>query len=275
MRHFVALLCLISLAGCAGSVSRLREINPQANDYPTALASEYQAYADSESEQGRLFSAEHFAGKGLKALKGEKVEPDPVDEGLKEDTRVQLSIARAELLKYSSDQIKSIAPQKAARAQLLFDCWQHELSQHLDQEKAPCGAEFRGSIAELVDVSDDLLYDTMTPYKISFAKGSAKLGANAEKLIKNIAKRVVRKKHYDIEVRGRNGAAAGALELTENRLLSVSKALVKHGIPQNHIVAINEDDSKKIFLSRDEAPQDSNKITITVKTRSSGGSAKP
>src|SRR5271170_6806366 len=98
MRRAVFIGCILLLSGCASPLAKLRELNPQTDDFAGSLASEYLAYADSEAEQGRKLVAEHYAGKGLKAMKGEAVDPEPIDASLAPYDQEQLTAARAQLM---------------------------------------------------------------------------------------------------------------------------------------------------------------------------------
>ena len=106
MRHLALICSLFLLVGCTSEVQRLHDLNPPANDFPSALASEYQAYADSEAEQGRSWTAGHYADKGLKALKGEAVEPELPDTSLSAQSQQELADARAQLMKLLTDDVK-------------------------------------------------------------------------------------------------------------------------------------------------------------------------
>src|SRR5438045_3746843 len=102
MRRAVLLLSLLALAGCS-SLHRLKQMNPSADDFNSALASEYLAYAESESEQGRHNFAERYAGKGLRAAEGKPVLPDEINKSLQPEDQEMLRPARDKLLTFLTD----------------------------------------------------------------------------------------------------------------------------------------------------------------------------
>lgn len=265
MRRFTLLLCLLALTGCIGSVHRLRELNPSADDFPSALASEYQAYADSEMELNRLFSAEHYARKGLSALEGEAVEPDVPSERLTGSKRQNIEEAREQLTRLLTDDMKRIAAQKLARAQLLYDCWLHELERNIDQEKAPCSEEFQSSISELQEIADTLTSGQESNHVIAFARKSTALDEQGKAVIKAVAEQVAHMPDYRVKLVIYSGRKLKQRQLTDKRVQMVRKALVNAGVKGRNIKIKKEGGSKVVILSRDGIAMDTKKVTIMVK----------
>jgi len=266
MRRSALLFSLFLLTGCVGSVHRLRDLNPEAEDFPSALASEYQAYADSEMELGRLFSAEHYADKGLRALKGEVVEPDAPSERLSGAKKQELVEARMQLTKVMTDDIKNSSPHKLARVQLLYDCWLHEIEKGIDQEKAPCGSEFRNDITTLQEAADAKVYGAESNKVVIFAAKSTTLDDAGKATVKEVADSVAGIPSYRIKLIIYSGRAAHQKQLTDARVSAVRKALVKAGVKDRHIRIKKEGGSKVVILSRDGIAMDTKKVTIMVKT---------
>ena len=271
MRPFLPLIFLVALSGCANHVKQLRDLNPAANDFPSSLASEYQDYASSEYEQGRLFSAEHFAGKGLKALKGEQVEPEQVDGSLPEADRNVLSESRTQLVKFRNEDMERVSPQKLAHAQLLFDCWQNELRKRLNQAKAPCAEEFHSTMAELQEVSDAIVFDKEASHSVLFSRKSTNLDKQGMAVIKSVAERVAGLPHYRVMLLAYTGRAAHQRHMTEERIAKVRRALVKAGVSEKHIAVKKEGGAKAVLISSDHGgdhiEKNTKKITIIVKTQ--------
>jgi outer membrane protein OmpA-like peptidoglycan-associated protein len=266
MRSLAYLSLLALLAGCSGSVQRLHELNPPANDFPSALASEYMAYADSEAEMGRSGAAAHYADKGLQALKGEAVQPEMADGSLKPEQQAALAEARTQLVKFLEEDIKKVAPQKLARAQLLFDCWQHQLNKELNQEQAPCSDEYHSTMAELQEVYDALHFGKEARRTVTFAHKSAHLTTEALAVIREVAVKVKDLPHYRVELKVYAGKKLWQRHLTEARLNAVRHALVQAGVGERHIRVRKEGGAKVVVLSRDGIPINTKIVTITVKT---------
>jgi outer membrane protein OmpA-like peptidoglycan-associated protein len=266
MRHLALVFSALLLTGCTMGVHKLHDLNPSANDFNSALASEYSAYADSESEQHRYFAAEHYADKGLKALKGETVEPETPDSSLAPEQQQELAEARATIMKLMTPQIKEVAPQQLARSQLLFDCWQHQLSKDLNQVQAPCGEEFKSSLAELQEASDPLVYGKESTQQIAFAFKSTRLDSAGAAALHDIAAGLQGKTRYTVELNAYIGKLAWQRKLSESRITVVRRALVKDGIPENHIRVRKQGSAKAVILSRDTVALNTKVVTVTVKT---------
>ena len=261
MRTPLLFLSLLLLTGCAMDASRLHDLNPQASDFPSALASEYEAYADSEKEQGHFLSANHFANKGLKALAGETVDPEDAE------NIPEAAEGRATLLKLLTPEIKKDAPQQAARAQLLFDCWQHELRKKQDQEQSPCADAFKSGLSELQEAADPLIYGQEITETISFAPQSADIDSNGINTIKSVAHKVSGVQHYRVQLDA-YVTSATQRKLTDTRIAAVRRALINEKVSERSIHSKKTSISKAVILSDDDDVDDKN-ITITVNSHSS------
>jgi hypothetical protein len=266
MRRTCILGCLLLLCGCTGPLEKLKTLAPAGNDYSSALAAEYLSYADSESEQGRKSVAAHYAEKGLQAIDHKKIEPDIADTSLSAASQQELADARAKLLAVSNDDMQRIAPQKLARAQLLFDCWQHELSRRIDAENAPCAEEFASALTELQDIADGLQYTNETAYTLSFAEGHSRLSAQHKAAIARIARKALRFEHYKIILASNTGDDAHA-RIASLRQSAISKAFIARGIDASRLKLKTKDDSKAVLLSCDASEKNDHAITVTLKIR--------
>lgn len=268
MRYLAPLFCTVLLTGCVSNVSRLRDLNPPANDFPSSLASEYKDYASSEAELGRGMDAERYARKGLNALEGKQVDPDEVAASLSPTHKQALLEGRAQLMKLMTPDVKSVAPQQLARAQLLFDCWQHQLIRDLNQETAPCGAEFQSTLGQVQEVSDPLLYGKEISHILAFGYKKTALTDEHKAMIKEVAERIAGLKNYKVQVRAYIGKKASQRKLTETRLANVRHALVRAGVPERAVRLKKDGSAKAVILSGDNAAVNTKIVTITIKSTS-------
>ncbi len=112
------------------------------------------------------------------------------------DDQKELTAARAQLMATMSDTMKKEAPQELARAQLLFDCWQHEINKRINEELAPCEEEFKSTMTEL----DSFAYTEETDHTLTFAKKNARLTPKDYAMIKDIGRQVKHISRYIIEI---------------------------------------------------------------------------
>lgn len=264
--RYVALPLLLLLSACSGPLDRLHSLQPSADDYASALAAEYLSYAQSEAEQGHSERADYYATKGLKALDGETVAPEMPDSKLATKDLDMLAAARAQLMKFSNEDIRRVAPQKLARAQLLFDCWQQQVASAAKEEMALCADGFSTAMTELQDVEDGFQYSSESVMPVSFARQSITLDDAAQAVIKGVAAKVAGVRYYRIELQSYTGIKASQKRLTRARLEAVRKALVASGIPKRNINVRKYRSVSAVMLSEDKLAVDTKKIYITIKT---------
>lgn len=266
MRRLSCILLPLLLAACAGGpLSRLSDQAPSADNYPSALAAEYLAYAKSESEQGHAASADYFATKGLKALDGETVEPESVTAKLAPKDQRALAFGRAQLLKFSNEDMKSVAPQKLARAQLLFDCWEQQLQNPVKPEQALCDDGFSSAMTELQDVADAFQYSNESIVAVTFSPKMTVLDDEARTAIKGVVDKLTGTAYYRIELQSYTGIRASQRNLTKARLAAVRQALIDGGVPRKNISARKYASVNAVRLSEDRLAPDTKKIYITIK----------
>jgi OOP family OmpA-OmpF porin len=264
---------LLLLAGCAGNLQELREISPKASNFSSSLAAEYLAYSESEIEQGHKLSADYFAAKGVRAAKGETVEPEEVSVSadIPENDLKKLSASRAALIDLLNSDVKKVAPQKAARAQLLFDCWNRQENKKPPLEKVSCAHDFAIAYDELRSVADDLSYGADSKNMVEFPADSSKLDADGLNIIADISSHLAGRGDYALELVPHfdiSNAKDRRSRLVKKRLAAVRDALVKAGIPGEKIFYVKPDlasvSKGTVHLSSDKDAKYSNEIDINI-----------
>lgn len=261
MRLVLALGAVLMLGGCSGGLAELKRLNPQASDFDSSLSAEYLAYADSEAELGHPVVAHHFANKGLAAYRHETVLPD-----MPEETNAPQLASRKQLMAALTEDVKHVAPQKAARAQLLYDCW---LTQGKDASRnglTPCSGEFHSSMAELQAVVDSFVFGEDLSHRILFAENSAALSHKAHAEMYAISEHIKNMVNFEIVLADHTNDAAQAA-LTEKRLRAIRQAFIRAGVKPAQIIHNSADDTKEVLISTGE--MEHNAVDVTVRT--SGG----
>lgn len=259
---------LVLLSGCVagGAVDQLKKADLKEETFPSALASEYLAYSESEKEMGHPIHAEHFAAKGLKAADGTEVAPEAVSAGLPVVVAEQLASSRAYLLELLTPDMKRIAPEDAARAQLLFDCWVHQQEKHPAGEGVPCSQEFESAIAELEQVAESFAYTREMDELLTFKGRETILSEEHLQTLDDISYEVSSLLKYEVEISsmpyGRNGKYHRAAAL---RAEAVKAALIDRGVPPHYIQVVDAATAKTVYLSNDEEEQPRNTVKVTVK----------
>lgn len=258
-------VALLLLSACAPSLSELRQINPPALDFAGAMASEYQDFAASEDERGHVLTAERFAAKGLRALRGEDVPPDAVEPSADAAQREALAEARADLMEALTPSVKDAAPQELARAQLLYDCWNHYAAEAPTPERSLCEQQFNAALDDLIDVAG-LSSGRGFQRPFVFAENQLALTAEHKAMVDDVASHVLSlaADSYWVQLKAYVGKKSAQRKLTESRLYAVKKALVASGVPARQVRVVKVGSAKAVYLSRDDVAHDTKVVTLTV-----------
>ncbi len=248
-------------------MQQLKEINPKEKDFNGSLAAEYLAYSESEIEQDRSHSADYYAAKGVRAAKGEEVEPDKVNPSSADVKK--LASARYGLVELLDDEVKKTEPQRAARMQLLFDCWNGQENKKAQPDiKNSCASEFATSYNEMRMIADHMEFGDASDNRIEFVPGSAELGGEEVDVIREIVQELKGRKDYIVQlVSDMDAKDMKSKYLTDRRLKNIRSELVKARIPKKKIVFGKLDAEKlsadAVHLSNDDE-QSSDGVEILV-----------
>ena len=120
------------IAGCAGGELRKAELlGPTGSAFEQGLYAGYLERSSSEYGEGDYRQSDVFAGKAIDAGAGKAVPPTVVSaRALPSDKADMLSSARERLMSALAAGAAEKAPENAARAQVMFDCWVEEQTEH-------------------------------------------------------------------------------------------------------------------------------------------------
>jgi len=263
MRFISLIFLLLPLAGCMGSLQQLKLLDPQAEDFSSALAAEYLAFASSQTEEGQLASADYFAAKGMQAWREEEVSLEMVNPSTPTPLKNQLLAVRDELSALLVDDVTAVASQQAAHAQLLFDCWARQ-SISKKKNAALCAEELQTELATLEEVAVSLDMATQSTAHISFTPSSAKLGKAAHAQVAQIAASVHGEAPYVIEMQGEVSSVREE-RLLAGRMNEIQKSLRTRGISDAHIRIKKADGEKTVYLSNDRTMKNNNIVTVVTR----------
>lgn len=140
---------LAMLTACVDPVAQLEKYDPQSVDFASALAGEYLQYAEAQKELGNDTAARYFGKKGLTATQGWEVEPEMVTATTPAVEKPALDAARARLLRALNKKAHEVEILKAARAQMMFDCWAFAAASGDKDTTATCRDAFGPAVEEL------------------------------------------------------------------------------------------------------------------------------
>lgn len=262
LKKMLLLIVVLMISSCTTRLEKLRTTlsQPVGNNFQVSLAHEYLNFAESEADQYDWYDSSYFAKKGLDAAHGMIVQPEYLEDwDLPQDEMPVLVQARQYLENTFNAGVVEKHPEKAARAQFLFDCWVEQQEENWQEDDiAACREEFYKTLDELYSytTSDNTqpdeqqgmlgVSDTKNVY---FKLGSAKIDSKAMGVISNVVADVKDLKQYNITLNGyadRVGAADYNMKLSKKRAMSVKDAMVKAGANKDKITifAFGEADNK-------------------------------
>ncbi|MEZ5690167.1 MAG: hypothetical protein R3D71_00695 [Rickettsiales bacterium] len=263
------LAVILSVTGCTSSLEKLQKISPVAGDFNSALAAEYQAYAESEDEQGRYEQAEYYAYKGIRAVKGYKVEPEEISFNFQDNSVIKEY--RAQLIDLLSGDVKRVIPQKAARAQMLFDCWSKQEERANSQDDVYCKDEFVTAYEELKEVAGSLIHGADSKNAIKFYPTSTRLDAEAKYVIAKLVSHLRGHSDYMLKLVANgyvNNSKSSKSIMAYNRLVAVKNRLIKEGVPKENIVFILPYSGGvvggMVYLSNDDIRNSSDEVYVII-----------
>ena len=128
-------LSAVLLASCAGTqLEDTRNLNPQGGAFNAALYEGYVERSQHEYDYGDYETSDAFARRAQQAAAGQTVQPLPVDGGefvvdepsMQDGKLPAIREARNDLTAVLRQTARTKAPQAAAEAQVMYDCWVEE-----------------------------------------------------------------------------------------------------------------------------------------------------
>jgi len=131
MKHSSSLLTVMTVAmlsGCVGmELEKAENRSPAGSEFQNDLYSGYVDLSSSEFAEGDYKDSDYFARKAMTAGSGDAVQPTMIKaRSLPSDKEGMLSTSRQRLMAAMAAGAADKAPDDAARAQVMFDCWMQE-----------------------------------------------------------------------------------------------------------------------------------------------------
>ena len=161
-KFFLTALLVVGLGACTGTVlEKAQNATPSGDEFTQALYKNYMDRAASEYGEGDYKSSDFFASRALEAASGTAPGPqNPTERHLSDDIAPQAA-ASYERLQAALNGVgdvkgpgRELAPDAAARAQVMYECWLQEVRIEEDfqpDDIAYCKDEFFAALGEVED----------------------------------------------------------------------------------------------------------------------------
>ena len=282
----VAIAASVTLAGCSGfkshsEVEALNEAKAVGSPFTQMLATEYRDFANREQNVSFDYAdALHFARKGLAAVAGEVVLPEPVsDWNLKPEHIEELSAARSKLVAALDRGAREALPKEAAIAQVRFDCWIEQQEENWQKNDiAGCKSQFWDAMKALGDVTappEDMMPPVsavpapaapMAPedakYLVFFDFDSSKVDAGGNSVVDSVASEIAKQRITAVKVVGytdTSGSKQYNKRLSAKRANAVRAALVARGVDPNLLMIDSRGEDELMVPTADEVREPANR----------------
>lgn len=245
LRLPAALLSVFLLAGCVSGydIDRARMVEPGEGVTPfnAALTQEYRDLMIFEAdEMFDWIDAQNYALKALAAASGESLMPEELANWhLPADKIDEMSAARADLLDALNGGGRVRAPNEAAHAQAMFDCWvEQQEENHQPEHIAACRDDFYAALEALKAALAPAAAAGPATFVIYFDFDSSDLRVDASDTLKSVLSIAQTRGLIDFSLTGhadRAGPADYNETLSLRRAEAVREALVAKGILSQNV----------------------------------------
>ena len=236
-------LALVAVAGCSNRyVDDAKSAQATGDAFESALARHYLDLARSESKQGDVDAATTFARRSSASAEGQLVLPDDFTNRKISRDRGELRSARQRLIAALDGNGRTTAPDTAARAQVLFDCWVEQAEENLQRDDIKaCREGFETSVAAVesaLAAAPTAVPTEPGSYLVFFDLNSAKLTPEAQDVTANAVKSAKERADEPIMITGftdTTGTPQHNLRLSKQRAEAVADAMVASGVDAGRI----------------------------------------
>jgi OOP family OmpA-OmpF porin len=234
-----AAVALVAVAGCSNRyVDDAKSAEPRGDAFEAALARHYLDLAKSERKQGDVDAATTFARRSSASAEGQLVLPDDfTNRRITSRYRGDLGSARQRLLAALDGNGRTTAPDAAARAQVLFDCWVEQAEENLQPDDIrDCRNGFEQQVASVESAIAGAPVAVATEagtYLVFFDLNSARLTPEAEDIVGRAVASAKESGNAPITVTGftdTTGTPQYNLRLSKRRAEAVADAMVGQGV---------------------------------------------
>jgi len=258
------------LAGCTTNIAKMESVQATGGTpFTQALTEEYRAFVADEKAERDWHAADYFAVKGLAAAGGQVVLPEEVPQA--GDHTQPLTDARARLIAALDGSPPSIPPARdsnpaaAAKAQVAFDCYQHEAQEDFwyenltDDHVKPCRDKFEAAMAE---IGAKPMGPAPNTYIVLFDFDKSNINKAGQAVIEQVladAKKMGTVHVTDTGHTDRAGTEEYNMALSLRRADSVRDALIKGGIPADVITVAGRGESEPAVPTADGVREQANR----------------
>lgn len=226
------------MMGLQRPLEEARAMPPAGGAFDQALTGHYIALSEVEYGQGDTRDGGAYAARARIQSQGETLMPEEIEARpyLAAAYKPELSAARERLVAVLDGNARQGAPQDAATAQAMFDCWMENAEENLQPDHiAACREGFMAAIAR----AEAGMAVSPAAYMVFFDFDESYLTAEGRRVVESAAQSARQDGYARIIVTGHTdtvGSAEYNQGLSERRADAVRTALVEMGVPNDQIM---------------------------------------
>lgn len=266
-----AIAGLLVLAGCTGQeLHGAQLIEPQGSEFNQNLYHGYISLSEAEYSEGDYYDSDVFAERAAKAATEGGVGPEEIeDRGLPGDHVAEMTEARAKLITALDAGAAEVDPNRAADAQVYFDCWMQEQEENWQPDDITlCRDNFYAALdgIEPAPVAEAPVVSKPKPQSVRFVvyfdTGKYNIDTEDETVIGE-AKAAAEKLGSPIVKISGNTDTVGSVDynqkLSEMRAQAVVKVLEAGNTPVRAMVSEANGELKPALVTADETEEQRNR----------------
>lgn len=242
LKYAAVALVAVGVAACGPMTAQhpleqARGMSSVGTGFDQALAQDYIALSEVEYAQGNTRDGRAYAARAKLQAEGQTLLPEEIEARpyLAAQYKPELTAARQRLVSVLNGNAREGAPNDAATAQAMFDCWMEQAEENLQPDHiAACREGFLAAIAR----AEAGMAVSPAGYMVFFEFDESYLTAEGRRVVEAAAQSARQDGYAQVTVTGHTdtvGSAEYNQALSERRAESVRAALVELGIPGDQI----------------------------------------
>ena len=274
-----AMAYLVFLSGCVGmQLDKARSTDISGTAFTDSLSQGYLALSEAEYAESDHFDSDVFARRARNTAGGFFIAPETIDSrDLPEETIEDLTVARGRLMGALRAGAREEAPQQAAQAQVMFDCWMQEQEENFQPDDiAACREKFETAMASVDGIMGPVLaarqaaalepaagtVGSTGSYLVFFTFDEDRLTRETQVMLGQVIRDVKASETSRIEISAhtdRAGTEPYNDGLSLERAEAVVQYLVARGVPKSQIVATAFGEREPRVTTPDGVPEAENR----------------
>lgn len=264
-----AMVGILLLAGCGGGeLLGAQQVEPVGAEFNQNLYHGYIGLSESEYDEGDYRDSDVFAIRATQVGTGGVVAPETIEaRSLPGDHVNQMTAARDRLVSALDAGAMEKNPQRAAEAQIMFDCWMQEQEENRQPDDiARCREGFYAAIGDIEPVGEPVAISKPKPqsvrFVVYFGTNKSSLDADGQAVIAE-AKAAAQKLGKPLVKISGNADTVGARDynqmLSEMRAQAVAKVLEAGDTPVRAMATEAHGETQPAVLTADETDEPRNR----------------